>query len=259
MGESSQWTLINNSTVDSNIQPVQYLRYNNLTNAIAEHLSSASSLALLSANNNLNAWNWWFFLLAALYFIVVIGGVFGNASLIITLYTQSSARLRNPLLVAVCVADLFVSGIAAPISIVTIAMVLHQKSTWSPSTLACKSTHFLQVSENCYAHKILTQWDGVRTQHRILRGTQVTIHGQYMNIPIQTNANHFKLFEDRHAFMLAARRTSWMKYYINLNIYRYKSEFIHMWISSLISHHNLKASNLALVWICRNLIFTDRC
>lgn len=207
MGENSLWSLINNTintlttatatttiTIDNNtinnyntaVDTNLYtsLQFSNFTEAIAARLSSASSLALLSAHQNQNGhhqntinstgtfvhnltdaiynnlqlnnsatadvtatWDWWFFLLASLYFIVVFGGVFGNASLIITLYTQSSARLRNPLLVAVCAADLFVSGIAAPVSIVTLAMLLQQKSAWTiPSTLACKSTHFLQVS-----------------------------------------------------------------------------------------------------------------
>lgn len=147
-------------------------QFQNISNALNDHITSAASspsLAYLTAaaasinNSTTNdpnygnqlhqpqyqqPWNWWFFLLATLYCIVVFGGVFGNASLIITLYTQSSARLRNPLLVAVCVADLLVSGIAAPISIVTIAMLLHQNngSRSTPSVFACKSTHFLQVN-----------------------------------------------------------------------------------------------------------------
>lgn len=153
------------STVDlTNHSSSSVQRLQNISNAIADRLSSvsstSSSYAFLAGSTSSTAtstiehldaepWNWWFLLLVTLYCIVMVGGVFGNASLIITLYTQSSARLRNPLLVAVCVADLLVTGIAAPITIVTMAMLAHQ--SWNaPSALACKSTHFLQV---CFTNK----------------------------------------------------------------------------------------------------------
>lgn len=165
----------NGSTSPSTVDPTHHSsssvqRLHNISNAIADRLSSvsspSSSFAFLAGGStsstatstieHLDAepWNWWFLLLVILYCIVMFGGVFGNGSLIITLYTQSSARLRNPLLVAVCVADLLVTGIAAPITIVTMAMLAHQ--TWNaPSAIACKSTQFLQVSlattkKNCF-------------------------------------------------------------------------------------------------------------
>lgn len=90
-------------------------------------------------------WNNWLLLLIILYCIVVFGGIFGNASLVITLYTQSSTRLRNPLLVALCLADLMVTGVAAPLTVVTLVLMVRRSWTHS-SVYVCKSIYFMQVS-----------------------------------------------------------------------------------------------------------------
>lgn len=55
-------------------------------------------------------------LLAVSYGLVVFGGVVGNSTLVLTLCSASSVRLRNPLLLAVCIADLLVTGISAPVT-----------------------------------------------------------------------------------------------------------------------------------------------
>lgn len=135
----------------------------NFSNSFAEKLSDAIQLALTSSNQRLNkvgsstsngiendynddmsiSSNYWMMLLIVLYFVVVLGGIFGNASLIITLYTQSSARLRNPLLVALCLADLMVTGVAAPLTIVTL-ILMSQKTITSP--IVCRFIYFMQVS-----------------------------------------------------------------------------------------------------------------
>lgn len=91
--------------------------------------------------------NYWMLLLIVLYFVVVLGGIFGNASLIVTLFTQSSARLRNPLLVALCMADLMVTGVAAPLTVV--ALFLDARKTII-TTLICKIIHFAQVGHYSY-------------------------------------------------------------------------------------------------------------
>lgn len=83
-------------------------------------------------------------LLVILYCIVVFGGVFGNASLVITLCTQTPTRFRNPLLVALCLADLMVTGVSAPLTIVAIALA---NQTWSLTVTSCKTIYFMQV---CY-------------------------------------------------------------------------------------------------------------
>lgn len=95
-----------------------------------------------AANDGSIISNYWLLLLIILYCVVVLGGIFGNASLIITLFTQSSARLRNPLLVALCLADLIVSGVAAPLTVVALILDAHKTIT---STLICKLIHFAQV------------------------------------------------------------------------------------------------------------------
>jgi hypothetical protein len=82
-------------------------------------------------------------ILLTLYGIVVFAGIFGNASLIITLFSQPSGRLRNPLLVALCLADLLVSGVSAPI---TIVMLVLAHKTWTFSSIGCKAIHYMQVS-----------------------------------------------------------------------------------------------------------------
>lgn len=92
--------------------------------------------------------DYWMLLLIVLYVIIILGGIFGNASLIVTLYTQSSARLRNPLLVALCMADLMVTGISAPISVIT--LILTTKGSFSLSTLICGLISFMQVSQTTY-------------------------------------------------------------------------------------------------------------
>lgn len=150
----------------------------NVANALAHHRQStntstllvekltATALQLVASNDErknssekyfdgidddaIDTSNWLLFVLIAFYCVVVFGGIFGNASLVITLYTQSSARLRNPLLVALCLADLMVSSVAAPLTIVTIFFGMHK--TWSHSSdYACKSIHFMQVS--CFLSK----------------------------------------------------------------------------------------------------------
>lgn len=79
-------------------------------------------------------------LLVILYCIVVFGGIFGNASLVITLCTQTPTRFRNPLLVALCLADLLVTGVSAPLTIVALALA---NQTWSLTS--CKTIYFMQV------------------------------------------------------------------------------------------------------------------
>lgn len=93
---------------------------------------------------------WWesapVLLLALLYVLIICGGVFGNASLLLTICTQTSARFRNPLLVALCVADLMVAGVAAPLTLLALLTV---QQRWSLSALECKSVYFMQVRFAC--------------------------------------------------------------------------------------------------------------
>ncbi|KAI8038262.1 hypothetical protein M5D96_008951, partial [Drosophila gunungcola] len=76
------------------------------------------------------------------YGLVVFGGVVGNSTLVLTLCSASSVRLRNPLLLAVCVADLLVTGISAPVTLLNLAM---SRRTRSLPLVLCKVIHYIQV------------------------------------------------------------------------------------------------------------------
>lgn len=81
------------------------------------------------------------------YGIVIFGGVVGNSTLLISLCTQSTTRVKNPLLLALCTADLFVCLVSAPISIVGLILRM-QSRTMSVFVvnIGCKVFHYLQVS-----------------------------------------------------------------------------------------------------------------
>ncbi|XP_017155304.1 kiSS-1 receptor [Drosophila miranda] len=81
-------------------------------------------------------------LLAVSYGLVVFGGVVGNSTLVLTLCSASSVRLRNPLLLAVCIADLLVTGISAPVTLLNLAM---NRRTRSLPLVLCKVIHYIQV------------------------------------------------------------------------------------------------------------------
>ncbi|KAH8282453.1 hypothetical protein KR054_007778 [Drosophila jambulina] len=81
-------------------------------------------------------------LLAVSYGFVVFGGVVGNSTLVLTLCSASSVRLRNPLLLAVCIADLLVTGISAPVTLLNLAM---NRRTQSLPLVLCKVIHYIQV------------------------------------------------------------------------------------------------------------------
>lgn len=81
-------------------------------------------------------------IMAISYGLVVFGGVLGNAALVLTLCSASSIRLRNPLLLAVCIADLLVTGISAPVTLLNLAM---NRKTKSLPLVVCKVIHYIQV------------------------------------------------------------------------------------------------------------------
>ncbi|XP_017471468.1 PREDICTED: C-X-C chemokine receptor type 4-like [Rhagoletis zephyria] len=74
--------------------------------------------------------------------LVIFGGVLGNATLLLTLCSASKVRMRNPLLLAVCLADLLVTAISAPVTFLNVA--LNYKSNSLPLTI-CKIIHYVQV------------------------------------------------------------------------------------------------------------------
>lgn len=76
------------------------------------------------------------------YGIVIFGGVLGNSGLAVSLCLQQSGRIRNPLLVAQCLADLLVSGVSAPLTIILISLSF---KPWTLSLIGCKTIYFIQV------------------------------------------------------------------------------------------------------------------
>ncbi|XP_050746222.1 uncharacterized protein LOC108021868 isoform X3 [Drosophila biarmipes] len=81
-------------------------------------------------------------LLAVSYGLVVFGGVVGNFTLVLTLCSASSVRLRNPLLLAVCIADLMVTGISAPVTFINLAV--NSRTSSLPLKL-CKFIQYIQI------------------------------------------------------------------------------------------------------------------
>ncbi|KAH8281216.1 hypothetical protein KR044_011655 [Drosophila immigrans] len=81
-------------------------------------------------------------MLAISYGLVVFGGVVGNSTFVLTLCSASSVRLRNPLLLGVVIADLLVTGISAPVTLLNLAM---NRGTRSLPILLCKLIHFVQI------------------------------------------------------------------------------------------------------------------
>jgi hypothetical protein len=79
--------------------------------------------------------------LIVVYGLVIISGIFGNVTLLVTLCSQSSSRLRNPLLLALCLADLLITAVAAPWSLVNA-----WNGSWSIVNASCKAFHYVQVS-----------------------------------------------------------------------------------------------------------------
>lgn len=84
-----------------------------------------------------------FFILLAVYMLVIVGGVLGNGSILLTLFTSLRVP-RNPLLVVLCLSDFFVSGMSAPITVITSAFV---QNSWRAGPRTCMTMYFLQVNE----------------------------------------------------------------------------------------------------------------
>jgi hypothetical protein len=84
--------------------------------------------------------------LIILYGIVIFGGVVGNSTLLISLCSQSTSRVKNPLLLALCTADLLVSLVSAPITIVGVILRMQSRTmSLMVVNIGCKVFHYLQV------------------------------------------------------------------------------------------------------------------
>jgi hypothetical protein len=79
--------------------------------------------------------------LISLYGVVLVVGVVGNSLVAVVLCTQQTARMRNNLLLSVCMSDLLVCVLSAPLT----AASNTYYNVWMLSHIACKLTAFLQV------------------------------------------------------------------------------------------------------------------
>lgn len=82
------------------------------------------------------------FTLLAVYLLVIVGGVLGNGSILMTLFTSGRVP-RNSLLVALCLSDFLVSGISAPITVINSAFV---QNSWRAGSTTCKTMYFFKVN-----------------------------------------------------------------------------------------------------------------
>lgn len=83
--------------------------------------------------------------LIILYGIVVFSGVCGNSTLLVSLCTQSTTRVKNPLLLALCAADLLVTMVSAPLTIIGILLRQSRTLSFSMANIGCKVFHYMQV------------------------------------------------------------------------------------------------------------------
>jgi hypothetical protein len=112
---------LNSSTFDSDL----------FDDANGELLSSLSLLALI-----------------ILYGIFVFSGVVGNSTLLVSLCSQSTTRVKNPLLLALCAADLLVTIASAPLTIIGVLLRQSRTLSFSMANVGCKVFHYMQVCED---------------------------------------------------------------------------------------------------------------
>lgn len=106
-------------------------------------------------------------LLIILYGIVVFSGVCGNSTLLISLCSQSTTRVKNPLLLALCAADLLVTLVSAPLTIIGILLRQSRTLSFSMANIGCKVFHYMQVLQIVIFINIYlgVGWSGLYEMH----------------------------------------------------------------------------------------------
>ncbi|PSN52864.1 hypothetical protein C0J52_14469 [Blattella germanica] len=79
--------------------------------------------------------------LVSLYGIILVAGVVGNSMVAVVMCTQQTARMRNNLMLSVCVSDLLVCALSGPLA----AASNTYNNVWILNAVACKLTAFLQI------------------------------------------------------------------------------------------------------------------
>lgn len=82
-----------------------------------------------------------------IYAIIIFGGVFGNLTLIFSICSQPSSIKRKPFLFLLCIADLLVLIVSAPLSITLLSLA---SNSWTLGSISCKTMNYLKVNiEDC--------------------------------------------------------------------------------------------------------------
>jgi hypothetical protein len=138
--DDTQWLL--KTAIKNSTRKISFITRTSTTTAFPSNLTDndlfddvngelLSSLSLLT--------------LIILYGIVVFSGVFGNSTLLISLCSQSTTRVKNPLLLALCAADLLVTMVSAPLTIIGILLRQSRSASFSMANIGCKVFHYMQV------------------------------------------------------------------------------------------------------------------
>lgn len=101
-----------------------------------------------NSNDSLSSDHDWFqsnamLFLFICYAVVIFAGIFVNTTLVCSICSQPSGRLRKPLLFALCLADLSVLCVSAPLTILVLSLAY---ASWPLQSIGCKAIHYLRVS-----------------------------------------------------------------------------------------------------------------
>lgn len=141
--DDAQWLMkvaIKNST-----RKITFITKTSTTTALPFNLTTSNSDLFDDGNGSelLNSLS--LLALIILYGIVVFSGVFGNSTLLISLCSQSTTRVKNPLLLALCAADLLVTMVSAPLTIIGVLLRQSRTASFSMANIGCKVFHYMQV------------------------------------------------------------------------------------------------------------------
>lgn len=133
MDLKQKWSSIDGGELHYSAAAAYGSNYNNFSAATAADHEWFNSNAIL--------------LLFICYAVIIFGGVFGNATLVFSICAQPSGRLRKPLLFALCLADLLVVCVSAPLTIVILSLAY---GSWPLQSIGCKAIHYFRVSSVQY-------------------------------------------------------------------------------------------------------------
>jgi hypothetical protein len=140
--DDTQWLL--KTTIKNSTRKISFITRTSTTTAFPFNLSTTDNDLFDDANGELLS-SLSLLTLIILYGIVVFSGVFGNSTLLISLCSQSTTRVKNPLLLALCAADLLVTMVSAPLTIIGVLLRQSRSASFSMANIGCKVFHYMQV------------------------------------------------------------------------------------------------------------------